>query len=88
MNLCGDCLYYETNFCKRPFYMKNSLAPACFVQKKITNIEKIKNMSIEEMTEFLYDTGTCFVTGDCPWRTGHPKTCHQCISEWLESEAE
>lgn len=55
--------------------------------KKINNFEKIRNMSIEEMAEFIngidrYDDYAILINGD----TVIDMT--SCILEWLQSEAE
>lgn len=60
-----------------------------------TNYEKIRDMSVEEMAEFLLDVATenadC-MTGEisCKWENSaaHNKGCGNCFREWLEKEAE
>lgn len=42
----------------------------------MTNFEKIKSKSIEEMSEFLMDWAVKFVTGKAPMN----------VKKWLESE--
>lgn len=44
----------------------------------MTNYEKIKNMSVEEMAEFLMDWAMRLWTGSAPMN----------VKQWLESEAE
>lgn len=54
----------------------------------MTNFEKIKNMSVEEMAEWLQNTlKECDV---CIYGEHNtcPCTCIYGITEWLESEAE
>ncbi len=55
----------------------------------MTNYEKIKTMSVEEMAEGLHDITTdcdvCPVVGYCI--VDH-KTCKETMQEWLESEVE
>ena len=51
----------------------------------MTNYEKIKNMSVEEMAEFF--------KGECNFCALHGKcrdfnSCHEGHKQWLESEAE
>lgn len=54
----------------------------------MTNFEKIKNMSVEEMAEWLQeDINGCFC---CIYGRDFtcPNTCLYGISKWLESEVE
>ena len=54
----------------------------------MTNFEKIKNMTAEEMAEWLQDDiNGCLC---CIYGRGFtcPNTCIYGISKWLESEAE
>lgn len=44
----------------------------------MTNIENLKAMNVEEMTEFLQDWVLKFLRGESPLN----------VKEWLESEAE
>lgn len=60
-----------------------------------TNFQKIKDMSVEEMAEFLVSTKTEYVPcmvgdGICKWGDypTHDKGCKDCFKEWLESEVE
>ena len=55
--------------------------------KKINNFEKIRNMSIEEMAEFIngidrYDDYAILINGDTVI------DMKSCILDWLQSEAE
>ena len=56
----------------------------------MTNFEKIKAMSVEEMVIFLYqnvaDCDMCPATKSCEAST--ELSCKERILEWLESEAE
>lgn len=58
----------------------------------MTNYEKIKSMSVEEMAEFMrrinhiYACDECVAYGSCPMTYG--VSCKRFIAEWLESEAE
>lgn len=64
--------------------------------KKISNYEKIKRMSVEELSEFLLKVNTAYsepcMTGetDCRWENypTHNKGCKDCFKEWLESECD
>lgn len=60
------------------------------------NYEKIKGMSVEELTEFLVKVNTAYaepcMTGEevCKWEDypTHDKGCKDCFKEWLESECD
>ncbi len=60
-----------------------------------TNYEKIRNMEMEEMAEFLLNVATehadC-MTGEisCKWEDypTHNMGCINCFRDWLEKEAE
>lgn len=52
--------------------------------KRITNAQKIRSMSDEELAKLLdYELG-CPVTGDCAMS----KDCKACWLEWLQQPAE
>jgi hypothetical protein len=48
----------------------------------MTNFEKIKNMSVNEMTEFFAKHQMCSVYNICEYE------CNECFKKWLESESE
>lgn len=58
----------------------------------MTNFEKIKAMSVEEMAEFLYNYAIphncidCFAYGGCSMQFN--LSCKKLAQMWLESEAE
>lgn len=62
----------------------------------MTNFERIKGMSVEELSEFLLKVNTAYsepcMTGetDCKWEDypTHDKGCKYCFKEWLESECD
>lgn len=62
----------------------------------MTNYQKIKGMSVEELAEFLLKINTAYaqpcMTGetDCKWEDypTHDKGCNDCFKEWLESECD
>ena len=62
----------------------------------MTNYEKIKGMSVEELAEFLLKINCAYsepcMTGekDCKWEDypTHDKGCKDCFEEWLESECD
>lgn len=58
-----------------------------------TNYDRIRNMSVEEMAEFMYETNEncesfCAYTkdGKCNSFGGGKQTCLIGIKQWLESE--
>lgn len=59
-----------------------------------TNFDKIKDMSVERMAEFLtnlhYTHLKCRNPDDCKWEDypTHDKGCKDCFKEWLEMEVE
>lgn len=57
---------------------------------KMTNYEKIKNMSIDEMAKKLAEETKFCVFVDCPEADSKITTedCRKCIAKWLESEVE
>lgn len=58
----------------------------------MTNFEKIKNMSVEELTNFLNGISDCCDSDDYNACDNCPLTVDECscdgIKLWLESEAE
>lgn len=54
----------------------------------MTNYEKIKNMSVEEMAEFLQESPFCtLVGGECIYGW-HECDCEAHAMKWLNLEAE
>lgn len=64
----------------------------------MTNFEKIKSMTIEEMAEFMYSANDKICFENCTQDTGNkfsckigedvdPKNCIHCMREYLEKEA-
>lgn len=62
----------------------------------MTNFERIKGMSVEELANFLLkiidqNTAQCIIgEGICKWEDypTHNKGCKDCFKEWLESECD
>lgn len=53
----------------------------------MTNIERIRNMTEEELVEYLGISAFCLKVGSC--RSSHEETrCSICISTWLREEEE
>lgn len=64
----------------------------------MTNLERIKNMSVEEMAEFIYSANDKICFENCKQDTGNkydckfgddlkPENCIKCMRAYLESEA-
>ena len=94
MKLCKDCKNYGS--CKKPYSSNSNYAERCknFDKKHITNFEKIKKMSIEEMAQFLFvhEFSKCYDCGyyqmHCSGKYFDDICCSMGIKHWLESEAE
>lgn len=64
--------------------------------KKRINADRIRNMTNEELAQFLLKVNTAYaepcMTGekDCKWEDypTHDKGCKDCFKEWLESECD
>lgn len=55
----------------------------------MTNYEKIKNMSVEEMAELLQESQFCmFVHGTECIYGWHESDCKEHAKQWLESEVD
>ncbi len=48
----------------------------------MTNFEKIKQMTVEEMVEYFSNV-FCLLLSECKY-----KDCSECIKNWLNKEAE
>ena len=57
------------------------------IQKPKTNYDRIRNMSVEELADFILDYDTI---GGCPLPEINcmARTCIECIKKWLESEVQ
>lgn len=97
---CAECKHFnaETNYCKR---IENTVRPryGCYAGENriVTNGDKIREMSNEELSELLYEASD---TVGCPGRPGHwkewkcpiegtKKPCDgfKCWLDWLNAEA-
>lgn len=59
----------------------------------MTNIEKIKSMSIDEMAEFIYkvsenETKITVCENECDWCMNDVEMCQALICRWLQEESE
>lgn len=66
--------------------------------KRQTNYDRIKNMTIEELADFMYSASDEICFANCTRDTGNkfscklgddcsPENCKRCMKEYLESEA-
>ena len=68
----------------------------CGAFKKMTNADRIRNMTDEELAKFLFNVNSAYaepcMTGiyghTCKWEDypTHDKGCKDCFLEWLKSE--
>ena len=56
--------------------------------KKMTNYERIKNMSVEEMANLLDYLGKCPTNANIYSDDCFNTTCIDCQSKWIESEVD
>ena len=62
--------------------------PCCRCDSRHTNADRIRNMSDEELMDTLFNSCLEFIHIDeCPY-ADNVGMCKECISEWLQSEAE
>lgn len=88
--ICSQCK--KCGECGKPYSANSNYAERCndFEKKKITNFERIKNMSVEDMAYFLNGFfSTCEL---CAHNTnnggvGCTGGCIDGKTRWLESEA-
>lgn len=64
-----------------------------------TNFDRVKNMSVKKLAEFIYDAADKICFENCTKDTGNkyqcrfgegvpPERCVQCMAIWLKSEVE
>lgn len=71
-------------------YREGSLDCPNYQEKRQTNFDRIKTMSVEEMAEFLSDIANCCIWDDCEHCPLNLLACNnECfMKEWLESEVQ
>ena len=82
----------EIEYCEQCGYIKQQ----CQCEKPKTNADRIRNMTDEELAEFLKNVNgsyaePCMVgEKDCKWEDypTHDKGCKDCFLEWLQAEVE
>lgn len=87
--ICCQCK--KCGECGKTYSSNSTYAEICkdFEKKKMTNFEKIKQMSVDEMAQnnmggFLGCPYLCSPDIDC----NEDKNCIYCVKHWLESEVE
>jgi hypothetical protein len=60
---------------------------SCNEKLRMTNFERIKSMSIDEMARSCIDFFSCPYVG-CPMEKRFNNSCIDCTKHWLESEVE
>lgn len=99
MAICEKCKY--ENVCEMPAFIRNDVNK-CRVfeerklQKPITNADRIRSMTDEELAEFLLKVNSAYAMPcmtdekDCKWEDypTHDKGCKDCFLDWLQSEVE
>ncbi len=91
MKLCSNCKKFA--LCSRYYSNNSSYAEICsgFEEKKVTNFDRIKAMSVEEMAELLERNANCekycvFTEDGVCNASGN--VCLEGITRWLESEVQ
>lgn len=88
---CVDCDHRYCEFCNAgDKYQKKAKANV------VTNFDRIKAMSVEEMAKYIYeydddlnDVICKTIYPECPWGDFvSPDNCLSCIKKYLESEAQ
>ncbi len=64
-------------YCEKCGYIKQQ----CECDKPMTNADRIRSMTDEELAEWLYERSDCVVTLDCL-----DDSCDECILKWLKEE--
>jgi len=89
---CKGCRYEREN--ADSIYCQGCKQSAVDKYEKRTNADRIREMTNEELAEFLFKVNNAYVqpcmTGetDCKWEDypTHDKGCKDCFKEWLEME--
>lgn len=85
-----DCQYFrEHGKC-------NEVCTNQGIKKVITNEDKVRNMTTDELAEFLLKVNCAYAEdcmlgiADCKWEDypTHDKGCKDCFKEWLQKEYE
>lgn len=58
-------------------------------EKKMTNADRIRSMTDEELAEFIGSTNSTIPCGTCPVELANDENgCVECILKWLQAEVE
>ena len=90
---CRNCFFYRNEWCKKIVDSPDpEEARDCAYFREMTNADKIRSMSDEELVNFLMRLmghAQCFAEGIFPY---HPcpqnHNCKQCGIDWLQHPAE
>jgi hypothetical protein len=55
---------------------------------RMTNADRIRNMSDEELADILFGSCIDYIGADRCERMPKKVSCKECVLEWLQSEAE
>lgn len=82
--ICCQCK--KCGECGKPYSSNSTYAEICkdFEKKKMTNFEKIKSMSVDEMAECILDEFR-IACDNCECRNNY-NDCKFCIQSYLKSE--
>lgn len=62
--------------------------PCCRCDSRMTNADRIRNMSDEELAGILFNSCIDHIEADKCRRMPEKDNCKKCVLEWLQSEAE
>lgn len=90
---CGICKFQNKSKLELPCLECTSNRAMDYF-KPMTNADRIRNMTDEELAEFLLEVNCAYakpcMTGenDCKWEDypTHDKGCKDCFLEWLQAE--
>ena len=85
MNFCSDC---KNKNCPEEMPDPNSAACKHFKGDKITNGDLIRQMSNEELADYLSSTDVNACMKDRDYSKEETWKCDKCWLEWLNSEVE
>lgn len=62
--------------------------PCCRCDSRMTNADRIRNMSDEELADILFDSCIDHIEVSSCERMFEKDSCKECVLKWLRSEAE
>lgn len=90
---CGECKHFEVDdvaaTCEKKRWICDDDAPACkrFEPKVVTNGDKIRQMSNEELAKILRMCKSCAYYGECLTDPNKNGQCYYGRLEWLNAPA-